>query len=185
MEWLMLHVQLPLKHANTRYNNVHFSRSLSDMLYYCYSLYLLAGLQPTTNIHCDCEQQADIVLLMLYLNKLLTDPLLSCFFLTIQSWVIVHFCLVLWRPWPLTTISVTQTHCTEAGQPVALLPYCLSSLQSWPHTQRCRSPFLFIMVCMCVCFWGGSSICIVSVCHYFLFSFTDLFSTSCLCDGPV
>lgn len=72
-------------------------------------------------------------------------------FPTMESWIIMHFGLVLhlfacvshdpWRP----TISVAQTHHTYAGQPAALLPYCLPSLQSWPRTPHCRGLFLFIM----------------------------------------
>lgn len=139
-----LYVQLPLKHANTRCN-VHFSRSLSDMFFLCYSLYLLAGLQP--NIHCNYEQQADIVLLILYVNKLQINSLLSCFFLTMDSWVIVHFRLVLCLPWPLTFHYLNHTDTLHWNWSASgLAPYCLPSLQSWPRTQRCRGPFLFIMV---------------------------------------
>lgn len=69
---------------------------------------------------------------------------------TIDSWIIMHFALVLQlltcvsHDPCLSTISDTQTHHTYAGQPVALLPYCLPSHQSWPQPPHCRGLFLFI-----------------------------------------
>lgn len=53
--------------------------------------------------------------------------------------------LALCLPWPLlSTISAPQTHHNFTGQPVALLSYCLPSLQSWPQSPHCRTLFLFI-----------------------------------------
>lgn len=73
-----------------------------------------------------------------------------------------------------STISDLQTHHTYTGQPAALLPYCLPSHQSWPHTVHNSGLFLFIMK-------GLPPLVLLQFASTSSFHFTDLFSTSCLC----
>lgn len=84
-------------------------------------------------------------------------------------------------PSPVTfdVLLLTHTHHTYAGQPAALSSYCLPALKSRPSVQLCMGSVPIYNRGM-----GGrgvSSSCIVTIFQHFLLSFTDLFSTSCLC----
>lgn len=113
-----------------------------------------------------------------YLSKK-TEELWTLYFST-GVWIIMRFIVVLpllarvsIDPWR-STISATHTQHTYAGQPAALFPYCL--VMTLNSTLQGSVPFYNARV---------SSSCIVAVCQRFLLSFTDLFSTSCLCGVPV
>lgn len=117
-----------------------------------------------------------------YLSKKI-EELWTLYFST-GVWIIMRFIVVLpllcsCLHWPLTFYYLSHTDTTHLRWSASGLVPLLSSI---PLVMTLNSTLQGS-----VPFYNGrvSSSCIVAVCQRFLLSFTDLFSTSCLCGVPV